>query len=430
MSIGTGDAATATPEAPQALQALPVMSRAQFLLLVFSPLALGYLLSYLFRTINAALAPYLVSEFGLNASLLGLLTSCYLLAFGLMQLPLGMLIDRYGVRRVQGCTLLLASAGAAVFALADGVPSLMIGRALIGAGVAVSLMASVTTFVILLPPERVPMAFGCLMGFGGLGAMLAGAPVDSLIRSVGWRAIFAGLSIATIFVALAVLRLVPDMPRPGSSWSGLLNGLRMIYTTPLFWRIAPLAVMTCGTGFALQGLWAAPWLTDVARLGQPQVAMHLSVMAFGLLLGSIACGPLASVANRFGCSLFTLVGLLAVGFFGVLGLLAAGATLFALPLWFVFGFLMNPMSLTYVVLAQRFESGMAGRVNTAINVLVILGSFVIQAVVGGLLDLWGKDPGGYYPARAYAWAFGGLTVIGCVTLFWFALGHDSARDSP
>lgn len=401
-------------------------SRLSFVLCIFLPLALGYLLSYLYRTINAALAPYLIEEFGLDASVLGILTGSYLLAFAAMQVPLGLLMDRYGVRRVQGINLLIAAIGALLFALSEGLGLLMLGRAMIGAGVAVSLMGSFASFIIYLPPQRVPLAMGLLMAFGGLGAFLAGAPVEAAIQWVGWRNIFLALAGATSLVAVAVLILLPD--RGGTkraSWSDLLSGLAAVYRTPLFWRIVPLAIFTCGTAFALQGLWAGLWLTDVAQLDQGTVALYLSAIAIGLLVGSISCGPLASLGFRLGVSLLGLVGLLAAVFLVVLLLLAAALQELAFPLWVIVGFLINPMSLSYVALAQTFDSSMAGRVNTAVNVLVILGSFVIQAALGWVLDLWDRTEAGRYPVAAYTVCFGGLALAGAASLAWYWAGIRS-----
>ncbi len=406
------------------------ISMLSFVLTIFVPLSLGYLLSYLYRTINAALAPHLMEAFGFDASALGVLTSSYLFAFALMQVPLGLLIDRYGVRWVQGSNLLVAALGAVIFALAEDLGLLMLGRALIGAGVAVSLMSSFASFIIWLPPQRVPMAMGFLMAFGGLGAILAGAPVEATIQWIGWRNIFLALAAVTVLVALLVLLVLPDRKGQGrTSWSGLLAGLALVYRTPLFWRVVPLAIFTCGTGFALQGLWAGLWLSDVAGLDQDSVALHLSAIAFGLLVGSIACGPLAAAAARFGLSLLGLVGLLAAVFLAILTALALGLDTLALPLWVLVGFLINPLSLSYVALAQSFESEMAGRANTAVNLLVILGSFAIQASLGWVLDLWHRPDGIHYPLEAYGVGFGSLVLVGCLSLGWFCLGPTRQRRS-
>jgi sugar phosphate permease len=106
------------------------------MLLVFMPLAAGYYLSYLFRVINAVVAAPLVDDFGLDAARLGLLSSVYFLTFAAVQLPLGAALDRFGPRRVQGILLMLAAAGAVTFARASDLTGLLIGRALIGLGVA------------------------------------------------------------------------------------------------------------------------------------------------------------------------------------------------------------------------------------------------------------------------------------------------------
>jgi sugar phosphate permease len=84
---------------------------------LFLPFAGAYFLSYLYRTANAVIGPVLSKDLALGAGSLGLLTSAYFLAFAAAQLPLGMLLDRFGARRVESGLLLIAAAGAVVFAL-------------------------------------------------------------------------------------------------------------------------------------------------------------------------------------------------------------------------------------------------------------------------------------------------------------------------
>jgi MFS family permease len=118
---------------------------------VLLPFAAGYYLSYLFRTINALIAGDLATELGLTAVDLGFLTSVYFLVFAAAQLPCGVLLDRHGPRTIQSLLLLLASAGALVFALADNLLGLVLGRALIGLGVALALMAGFKAIVLWFP---------------------------------------------------------------------------------------------------------------------------------------------------------------------------------------------------------------------------------------------------------------------------------------
>src|SRR5699024_330071 len=117
---------------------------------IFLPFAAGFFLSYLFRTVNAVLAPDIVADTGLSAADIGLLTSMYFLAFGAFQLPLGMLLDRFGPRRVEATLLLVAALGAILFASLHSLLGLALGRPLIGMGLSLWLMAGFQTSSALL----------------------------------------------------------------------------------------------------------------------------------------------------------------------------------------------------------------------------------------------------------------------------------------
>ena len=157
---------------------------------IFLPFALGYYLSYVFRSINAVIAPDLVRDLGVDAGSLGLLTSIYFLSFAAFQLPLGILLDRFGPRRSEGGMLVFAALGALIFALSEGANGLVIGRALIGLGVSACLMASFKAFVDWFPKERLPLANGFVLAAGGLGAMSASLPVEWALHFTDWRGVF------------------------------------------------------------------------------------------------------------------------------------------------------------------------------------------------------------------------------------------------
>ena len=132
-------------------------SFARALVLVFAPFAGGYFFSYLFRSVNAIVAPDLISELGVDAEQLGLIAAAYFLSFAICQVPLGVLLDRYGSRRVQGILYMLAAVGALLFAMAESVTTLFVARALIGIGVSGGLMAALKSIVQWFPEDKIPI---------------------------------------------------------------------------------------------------------------------------------------------------------------------------------------------------------------------------------------------------------------------------------
>ena len=147
--------------------AQPAKEPKMLLVRVFVPFACGYYLSYLYRTVNAVISPDLVRDLGVDANELGLLTSAYFLAFASFQIPLGVLLDRMGPRRVDAGLLAIAGLGALVFAQSDAFAGLVLGRALIGLGVSAALMASMKAFTLWFPLSR----FASLNGYLPTGSI-------------------------------------------------------------------------------------------------------------------------------------------------------------------------------------------------------------------------------------------------------------------
>ena len=146
------------------------LSKWRLILSVFLPFAAGYYLSFLFRTINASISPFLATDFGLGAAETGLLASVYFLVFAGAQIPIGVLLDRYGPRRVQSVLLVIAVGGTSLFGNADSFAELLIGRAMIGLGVAAALMAGLKAIVMWFPRNRVAFVNGGMIMLGSLGA--------------------------------------------------------------------------------------------------------------------------------------------------------------------------------------------------------------------------------------------------------------------
>lgn len=374
---------------------------------VFLPFACGYWVSYFFRTVNAVISPDLVRDVGLDANQLGLLTSAYFVAFALFQLPLGVLLDRFGPRRINAALLTVAAAGALVFSASGSLAGLAAGRALIGLGVSGCLMSSIKAFTLWFPMNRLATLNGALLAAGGLGALSASVPVEALLAHTSWRGVFDGLAALTFVVAVLVFFVVPErMERPQPEpLRQAVAGVAGIYRDGGFWRIAGTITAVQGTFMALQGLWAAPWLRDVAGFERGAVAQVLFAMAIATTIGFAASGAIADHLARRGIAPLTVLKMGATLNSLLTLTLAFGVATAAVPVWIVLALVAPTSALAHALLTHRFGGALAGRANTAANLLVFVGAFSAQWGIGAIVNLWPAAEG-RYPAVAYGAGFG------------------------
>jgi MFS family permease len=403
----------------------PKLSPAAIALTVLAPFAFGYLLTYLFRAVNAVVGPNLVADIGLSATQLGLLTSAYLLAFALFQLPLGVLLDRYGPRRVQCSLFCCAAAGSLLFAVGEDAVVLTLARGLIGLGFAGGLMSGFKAVVLWVAPPRRALANACIMSFGALGILVATVPVELAVLAVGWRAVFVALALITLAVAGLIFLAVPEQATTASA-GGLARQIMAfvpIYRDPVFWRLVPLLALTGGTHIAIQTLWAGPWLRDVAGLDRLAVANHLMAIAIAFLIGILASGAVADWLGRRGVDLLTvMLAFLSVLFVSEL-LIVLQLTSITLPMWFLFGMFGQVAVLAYPWLSSHYGAALSGRANTAVNLLLFLTAFAVQYAIGAIIDLFPPTAEGGYSPAGYSWAFGIFLALQLAALLWYLAGR-------
>jgi MFS family permease len=388
---------------------------------VFIPFALGYFLSYLFRTVNAVIAPDLVRDVGVDPASLGLLTSAYFLAFAAFQLPLGVLLDRYGARRVEAALLLFAAAGAFVFARAETLTGLMLGRALIGLGVSACLMAAFKAFTLWFPPERLPLANGIQMISGGIGALAATTPVELSLQYTDWRGVFLILSGVTIVAAVCVFLVVPEKEgtQSGETLREQLSGIRRVFTSRIFWTIAPWAVAAQAAYLSISGLWSGPWLRDIANYDRMAVANTLMGVALAMIAGYFTFGALAERLARRSIQPMTVAVAGMLMFIFIQCMLVLQWTPLTLPLWLLFGFFGTSCILPYAVLSMSFPRNLSGRANTGLNLLVFVAAFAAQWVIGLIIDFWPQTASGGYNPSGYSAGFGLIMALQLTAASWY-----------
>jgi len=390
---------------------------------VFLPFAFGYFLSYLYRVVNASIASDLAKDAGLDASDLGLVTSAYFLTFAAFQLPLGILLDRFGPRRTEAALLLFAAAGAFVFGMSESTTGLVIGRALIGFGVSACLMAAFKAFVMWFPSGRLPLINGCQMAAGGLGALAATQPVETALTLTDWRGLFVMLGVLTLVAATIIFFVVPE--RRSTTVAGGLGaqagGIARIFSSSLFWRAAPLTVMSQASFLAIQGLWSGPWLRDVGGFGREAVIDHLELIAASMVAGFVVMGFLAERLSRLGIRPMTVAAAGMALFMLVQVVVVLQWTGAVLPVWMLFGFFGTTGILPYAALSQQFPGELAGRLNTGLNVLVFVLAWAGQQGIGVVIDQWPTTASGGYDPAGYQAGFGMMLVLQVAALAWFIL---------
>lgn len=406
----------------------PSLRASAIVLTVVVPFGCGYYLSYLFRTVTAVISPQLVTELGLTPSDLGLLTSMFFITFAAMQIPLGILLDRYGPRRVQIALLLIAAAGAALFAVGDSFLWVAMGRGCIGIGVAGCLMASFKANAIWWPSDRLPLMNNVVAAFGSFGALSATVPVEWLLHFTGWREIFAVLALCTVGVSALMLFVVPERAQYTDSKIGL--GRQIAEMLPIlkdgyYWRVAALVVPIQASYLAYQTLWAGPWLRDVAGLGRAGVADHLFLMQLGMFVGVIGSGLLADRLRRLPGATSKILTISMASFIVVQAGLAFGIAEFSGALWLLFGLTGAGAFLAFALYTNYFPREQTGRVITAVNLILFVAAFGAQWGIGAVIGLY-PEVGAGYSAEGHQAALIAMVVLQGLGFLWFM--KPSAKD--
>lgn len=360
---------------------------------VFLCFALGYLLSYALRSINAVIAPSLLADVGLSNSDLGLLSSAYFVSFASVQLPLGIWLDKYGPRRTESALLLVAALGAVVFATSTSLTGLWIGRALIGVGVSACLMGAFKAYRQWFAPEQQSQLASWMLVAGTAGALTATVPVSMALPLIGWRGVFWIIAALILLAAAAIFFLLRDVERrfagersQTGAASGNDGGYRSIFGSAYFWRMGFLGLVIHGIFLALQTLWAGPWMTTVLGKTPQQAGQILFALNFVLMLSYLALGWAGPRLVARGLNAHRLIGI------GVGGIVLAQVAMLltssehAWLLWLLLAMCVPVTTLVQSQVALAFPASLAGRANTAYNLQLFIGATVAQWGMGLLTD--------------------------------------------
>ena len=397
-------------------------------ILIFTIFTAGYFLSYFFRSANAVIAPSLAADLQLGAGELGFMTSVFFLTFAAVQIPVGISLDRWGPRWVVPTLLLIGTLGSIVFAFAPSFLWVVVGRGLIGIGMAGCLMGSLKAFSRWFPAERFATVSGLLIGIGSTGALFAATPLAWLDTQYGWRSVFIGMGVATFVIAAIILIFGRNMP-PGEAWpapEGSKGGIAQVFRDMRFWRFAILSLLSIGTLQAFLGLWAGPYLFDLYKLPEVAVGNILIWIGIGSTVGYLTSGWLA---DHFSLPHIVLSG---TGFY-ILVQLFLGAIP---PLWmvsiafFLFGFGGTFGILLMTQVRLMFPDEITGQAISALNLFGFAGTFILQWVMGIVIGSFGANGVGQYPPAAYTTVLLIVAVTNAIGLaFYYPIIRQNATEA-
>ncbi len=388
---------------------------------VFLPFAFGHYLSLMLRNINAVLAPDLVASLALTSGQLGMLTSAFFLAYALVQLPVGIALDRYGARKVQLALMMLAAFGALLFARGHSLAELIVARALIGLGLGGCFMSAVKAISNAITPSKVPSVHGYLIAIGGLGSATATLPVKSALAFTDWRGLFVLFAALCACAGLLIWLLAPRDPLPPASRAPTVKSLLEVYRNPQFRKTISLLLIPHAAFFGMQGLWMGRWLSDVAHYSNDAVAYLLYLSMAAVIFGAIAVGLATERAAKRGIKPLDLA---AIGV-AVFVLIQASFVFNYAPTFqtivVLFTLTGTITGMEYAIVAQSLPKDLTGRASTCLNLLIFIAAFLVQAGFGQILGMWRPDSAGHYPAIAYRVAFAALVLVQLPGLVAFAL---------
>ena len=405
------------------------------------PLAAANCMNQAARMVMAIVGPVLAVELGLSAIELGVLAACLFAAYAATQLPLGVALDAFGARRVQTVLMLLAAIGFAIFALSPGFAGLVAARIVLGIGISAGLMAVIKAHADWFDRRRVAHVTGIATAIGALGSALTTSPVQALLPTLGWRGVFWVLCLLALGVATWIFLSVPDKPSvlgprvkpdvggPARTLRGDIALSGRILASRTFWRFGPAVATLSMFNFAYLGLWAGPWLRDVAGMDGPARAGVLFLYTFAMVVGSVFAGSAASRANAAGLPPFLVPIVSLAG----LVLLQAGLMMqpsqpaVVLVLWLAIAVFGAAGPAGYVVMCQMFPPEQTGRVSTAVNTLTLGGAFLVQAAIGWILDLWPRTASDGWDPDGYSWALALTVALQALAALVMGTAHRRRR---
>lgn len=370
-------------------------------------LSFGY--AFFHRVAPSVMVSDLMRDFSVGGAALGNLSALYFYSYCLMQLPIGIILDRLGVRITLTIALSIAATGGLIFSTAHTIETAYIGRLLIGLGSGVGFLGSLVLIGQWFRPKRFALLSGMTMMIAMLSAVGSQAPLALLVESIGWRdTVFYGSVFGLVLGALilVVVRNAPDPSKLPSSapvaWRAFARELVKAFKIPQVWITSTIACTMSGFMLGFGGLWGIPYMMTRYGIDRPEAGIYVSTVFLGWAVGAPLSGWLSDHLNLrkapvVWAAFFNLVVVSILFLVPGLPLLVTGVLIF------LGGALGAMMVNCYAYIREVTDPKVQGAVLGLINGFTVGAGALLQPLIGFLLDLkWtGEMAAG---ARVYSMA--------------------------
>jgi sugar phosphate permease len=363
---------------------------------IFAITSAHFFLSQFYRTSNAVIAPQLLQDLSLDTESLGLMSASFFYAFALTQIPLSLLLDKIGARRIMTGLSLLGIFGALVFSWADSMSIGITGRILLGVGMACNLMGTLKLISDWFSPRSFATLSGLVFSIGTLGNMIATTPLVLLTEQFGWRHSFYLIAGVNLILTLALYLIVRDKPleqfesansNSPTDFQQPIANLKHLFKQKDYWIISLSTFVRYGVFAAFQALWAGPYLIEVMGYSARNTGNLIFLMNMGLLVGGPLWGVVSDrlIRTRKWIVVISLIFLIAITF--AFSTIPPGTALALLAiLFFGFGLFTGGGNLMYPHIKDLMPHDMAGAAMTGVNFFTMIGPAIFLQGLGSLMQ--------------------------------------------
>ena len=349
---------------------------------------------FIIRVFPAVMVPELMTGFGLSTTAFGTTIAFYYYAYAPLQLPVGILMDRYGARQLLTIASIICAVGCIFFAMAHAIWPLALGRFLMGAGSAVGFVAMVYVASHWFPIKRLALLVGLGNSIGMLGGILGEGPLAYPVHAFGWRATVFGLAILGIFCAIIFFLMVRNEPEglhlhapTVPKISEALSHFKTVCRSSQIWINAISGFFLFATINAFGGLWGVPFLQEAYGLSKQAAGFTATMTFIGLILG----GPIIGhISDFFQQRKHFLIYSSLLGFASIIPVIYFLET----PVWLVFtclffaGFFSGGQLLNFSFAIEIMPKYAKGSATAVTNFIVMASGALIQPLCGFLMDFF------------------------------------------